>query len=181
MRIQNHTIEITIIISLLSFFLYFCHTHQFIKFMTGILGKIIIIGLIIFYTSINKIYGILFCLIVILFYQLDTTKWVSEGFFNMDSLGTCGKCECGKCNNCLNFNLNNNNNYLSVIDLEDNLISRKKSEFQKRHCGIDGNLNYKELPVKKEITDIIFPEIKYNNENDRCNLCDKNCDFNVIS
>jgi hypothetical protein len=159
--------------------------------MTSILGKLFIVLLIIFYTSIHKIYGLLVCLIAIFFYQLDSTQWLTEGFFDTSSLynnqnergcqNECG-CVCKKCNNCLknNQHLHNNQTYLTVIDLEDNLTERRKSEFQKNHCLPDGTLTYKGFPIKKDLSDIIFPEIKYGDEYNICNLCDKNCDFTIV-
>ena len=169
-------------LSLLSFFLYFCYTQRFVKFMSSILGKITLILLIIFYTSIHKIYGILVCLIVICFYELNTTKWLTEGFFDTGSLcqnNNGRECGCKKCNKCLQNNVNNQT-YLNVIDLEDNLTERKKTGFQKRHCSPDGELTYKGFPIKKDLSDIVFPEIKYGDEHNICNLCDKNCDFIIV-
>ena len=183
MRIRNHITLITLFLSF--FFLYFCYTHRFVKFMTSILGKLTVVLLIIFYTSIHKIYGILVCLIAIFFYQLDSTRWLMEGFFDTSSLynkqNECG-CGCEKCNNCLmkKDKRYDNQTYLTVIDLEDNLTERRKTDFQKKHCSTDGTLTYKGFPIKKDLSDIIFPEIKYEDEYNICNLCDKNCDFTIV-
>jgi hypothetical protein len=151
---------------------------MFVKFMTSILGKLLIVILIIFYTSINWIYGVLVCLITILFYQMDSTQWIMEGFVDTSSLCHQGNlCNCGcsgqtsKCNK-------HNTNYLSVIDLEDNINKRRKTDFQKRHCSIDGVLTYKNIPVKKDMSALVYPEIVYNNG--ICNPCDKHCDFAII-
>jgi len=156
--------------------------------MTSILGKLAVVLLIIFYTSIHKIYGLLVCLITIFFYQLDSTKWLMEGFFDTSSLYNKQNesgCGCKKCNNCLKENderkndqCYGNQSYLTVIDLEDTLTERRKNEFQKKHCSSDGTLTYKGFPIKKDLSDIIFPEIKYGDN--ICNLCDKNCDFTIV-
>jgi len=157
--------------------------------MTSILGKILIISLIIFYTSVHKVYGVLFCLLVILFYQLDIVKWVSEGFCDTSGLyipdnpkeNECGCNKCGKCRKQPNtVPRPGQQDYLTVIDLEDNIRERNKTEFQKRHCTFDGVLTYKDIPVKKDMSDIVFTEVEYEDDTNICNLCDPNCKFRVL-
>lgn len=146
--------------------------------MTSILGKMLIVILIIFYTSINKIYGILVCLLVILFYQMDSTRWISEDF--VDTSLMCkedNSCGCG-CSEQKTNCKKHNTKYLTVIDLENNLNNQRKTDFQKRHCSIDGILKYKDIPVKKDMSAIVFPEIFYGDG--ICNPCDKNCEFKVV-
>lgn len=159
--------KIGIILAITVAFLYICHTHSFIKFMTSILGKLTVVCVILYYSSIDKIYGILVTLLIIVFYQMDTTRWIEEGFFDIGSLTSAKSVSNG----------GENQTYVSVIDLEDNITERRKSEFQKRHCSVEGDLTYKNLPVKKDMADILFPEIRF--EGGVCNVCDKNCEFNV--
>jgi len=146
---------------------------MFVNFMTSILGKTLVVILIIFYTSISKIYGILVCLLAILFYQLDSTQWIMDGFVDTSSL-----CR----NDCLEKNLTykkHDTNYLNIIDLEESINKQKKTDFQKRHCSIDGTLIYKDIPVKKDMSSIVYPEIIYNDGN-ICNPCDNNCDYTLV-
>lgn len=186
-KLYDYVLEFTLFLTTASFFMYVCHTYTFIQFMTSVLGKMVIILLIIFYTSVHKIYGVLFCLLVILFYQLDNVRWVSEGFCDTSSLCSSGlsvgsNCGCNKCEQCQQqskkFNTEHKN-YVSIVDLEENIREKEKTEFQKRHCTLDGVLTYKGIPVKKDMSDIVFTEVKYDNENNVCNLCDKNCDFRI--
>ena len=183
--LYNYVFEITILITLVTFFVYFCYTYSFIKFTTSVLGKLVIVMLMIFYTSIHKIYGVLFCLLVIFFYQLENVKWVTEGFFDTSSLYLSPptvdkKCGCNKCHLCDSKNRPiQQKDYLTVVDLEENIRKKDKSEFQKRHCTVDGVLQYKNIPVKKDLSAIVFTEVKYNDEDNICNLCDKNCDFHI--
>lgn len=184
LQLQKRVLEISIVLFTLFTFFHFCYSYQFVKFMTGILGKLLIVILIIFYTSISEIYGLLFCLLAILFYQMDSTKWIMEGFIDTSSLcrqgGSCGcggGCS-GQSSKCKKNKPNNHETtYLSVIDLEDNVNNRRKTDFQKRHCSVDGILTYKDIPVKKDMSAIVFPEIVYGD--DICNPCDKNCEFKV--
>ncbi len=181
--------------------------------MTSVLGKMVIILLIIFYTSVHRIYGVLFCLLVVLFYQLDNVKWVSEGFCDTSSMysqtenkgfagansvgddriflhsiqenniqknggNECGCNKCGRCQQSKNHRVKQTD-YVSIVDLEENIREKEKTEFQKRHCTVDGVLTYKDIPVKKDMSAIVFSEVKYDDENNICNLCDKNCKFRV--
>ena len=109
---------------------------------------------------------------------MDSTQWIMEGFVDTSSLcrpgNSCG-CGCsGQTSKCKKHDIN----YLSVIDLEDNINNRRKTEFQKRHCSIDGVLTYKDIPVKKDLSAIVYPTIDY--KDDICNPCDKNCDFAIV-
>ena len=38
---------------------------------------------------------------------------------------------------------------------------------------------YKDFPVKSEMADHVYSEIKYNGKN-KCNPCDRTCDYNII-
>jgi len=58
--------SLIIIICLFVFF-----TDQTLSFSRNILGKFITVSLLIFYTSVNVIYGLIFCLTVILYYKTD--------------------------------------------------------------------------------------------------------------
>jgi len=148
--------------------------------MTSILGKTLVVILIIFYTSINKIYGILVCLLAILFYQMDSTQWMMDGFVDTSSLCRQGNfCECNGCSEKATTCKKHDTNYLTIIDLEDNINTRRKDEFKKRNCSIDGVLTYKNIPVKKDMSAIVYPEIVYGNTG-MCNPCDNNCEYEVV-
>ena len=151
--------------------------------MTSILGRLFSVILILYYISVGKIYGFLVCLVVILFYQMDTTKWIMEGFFDTSCL-SCANYFQKDSNSSNNIMTNENDKsdnikYSTIIDIEDNINKRRKSEFQNRHCSISDNLTYKELPVKKDMSNIIYPEIGY--DDSICNPCDKNCKYNIIT
>lgn len=170
MKIENHLFKISFVLTILTIFLYTCHTYSFVKFMTSVLGKLFVVGLILFYTYIDKIYGILVCLIVIVFYQSDTTRWLEEGFFSYIQTPTKPPEE----------KPTPDTSYINVVNLEDNLTERRKKEFQRRHCNIEtGKLTFKNIPVKKDMSAIVFSEINYG-EGGICNVCDDNCDYTIL-
>jgi len=61
-------IEFSLII-ILCLFVFF--TDQTLSFSRNILGKFLTVSLLIFYTSVNVIYGLIFCILVIIYYKTD--------------------------------------------------------------------------------------------------------------
>ena len=53
-----------------------------------------------------------------------------------------------------------------------------RDTFIREKCQ-NGILMYKDFPVKTEMADHIYPEIKYNTQS-RCNPCDNTCDYSII-
>lgn len=174
MNYSNKLFEISLTIPIIFVFLFICYRKQYVDFMNSILGKLTVCILIIYYTLIDKIYGLFACALFVLFYQLDTTIWLKEGFFD-----TC-PCSSSSSNTSSSSKEKEwvlNNKILNENELQDKL----KSDFQKKHCSINGELMYKDLPVKTSMSSIIYPQIKYENEYNVCNLCDKNCQYKVIN
>jgi len=183
-------IPIIIIFTLLSYF------RELVTFTNTILGKLLAIIIIIFYTCIDKYVGLFICALVILYYQTD----IYENMLNMDTLDTVDTVEPVN-----NLNLDNDHvddyvylsneekeekrkkeGMLNYVDLYSNdfdkdiLISNDKmqGQFKKEHCD-NGKLMKKDLEVKNyEMTEHIFPEIKF--RRGFCNPCLKNCDFSII-
>jgi hypothetical protein len=171
MKIFNHVFEITLIVVIMTVFLHICYTKQFTDFMDGVLGKIACVGFIVFYTMVNKIYGVLMCLLVITYYQLDRTTWMKEGFFSAE--GMCNAVTLASSSVGLGTAATN------MVDLENALPQRKKSEFQKKHCTVDKQLTYRGLDVKRDMTTAVFSEVEF--KNNMCNVCDPNCEFAIVS
>ena len=63
----------------------------------------------------------------------------------------------------------------------DNLVDKSlldfKQTFKKDNC-IEGQLKYKNMNVKDEIVDHIFPEIEY--AEDKCNPCADSCKYSIV-
>lgn len=53
-----------------------------------------------------------------------------------------------------------------------------RDAFIREKCQ-NGILMYKDFPVKTEMADHIYPEIKYNTKS-HCNPCDKTCDYSIV-
>ena len=64
----------------------------------------------------------------------------------------------------------------SIITIDE--FNKAKDEFIKEKCK-NGVLMYKDLPVKTEMADHIYSEIKFN-KSVKCNPCDRTCDYNIV-
>jgi hypothetical protein len=58
------------------------------------------------------------------------------------------------------------------------LMTEAKDEFIKEKCK-NGVLMYKDLPVKTEMADHVYNEIKFD-KSVKCNPCDRTCDYNIV-
>lgn len=192
-------------------FLYAIYTKAFIYIGNTYLGKCIAILLIILYSTVDIVYGVLVCLLVILFYQ-STNPDIDEGFAPLmpDDFAANGVSPEMR---QLQFSFTNEHDLVNspaeseesnqVIKLLKSLQSNQKiidinnteftepftagdfvpasedvAVFQNQHC-INHKLMYKEIPVHREMSQHVFPEIEYSNTDEICNLCDPNCQFTV--
>ena len=152
---------------------YSVYRYTFIKISHSLLGKLFAIMLILYYTRIDFVYGTVFCILTILYYQLTER----EGFESISEK----KPEKEKTKPSTpappleNFELINKDEP-SVINIE--MFNAAKDEFIKEKCK-NGVLMYKDFPVKSEMSDHVYSEIKYNT-NSKCNPCDRTCGYNIV-
>jgi hypothetical protein len=66
------------------------------------------------------------------------------------------------------------------MEISDSKDDSFKNEFQQEHCE-QGTLKYKEMDVKSEMADHVFPEIEYRNESKKCNPCDSACHYSIVT
>jgi hypothetical protein len=157
--------------------------YEFIKVSHSILGKLLAVMLILYYTRMDYIYGTICCIVVIWYYQKTEIEGLSESIlFNkkekkqqqqqLEDDGT---------------NLPTIEEYLdtssSLEGFETPIITIDqfnvaKDEFIKEKCK-NGVLMYKDFPVKSDMADHVYSEIKFNGKN-KCNPCDRTCDYNII-
>ena len=165
-------------IPIIIIFLFLSKNKEFIAFSKTILGKIISIGLIIFYTIIDKFLGLFICAIIILFYQYkykesfdfiqDNIEYIQDNIDIQDNIETQDNIEYIE------------DPILIDIDNTDSSIKKYKNNkdiFRKENCK-NGYLKYKDMNVKNEMAEHIFPELKFNNV--LCNPCNKTCNISII-
>lgn len=183
MKLNTNTIAQ--FIPIIVIFLLLSQYRGCVKFSQTILGKIIAAFIILFYTKIDKVLGLFVCALVILFYQMDCI----ENMLNMEPFDTIEKEEIEEkdpeysetkpaksCDSCgvkgietfENYNLNENTSV-------DN--GPAQDEFRKEHCN-KGVLKHKNMNVRNEIAEHIYPELQF--KNDYCNVCSPTCNFSII-
>jgi hypothetical protein len=156
--------------------LYASFRYEFTKLSHSILGKLFAVMLILYYTRMDFIYGTACCILVIWYYQRTEIEGFAEEVKkevkkeNVVEDGT---------------NLPEIEDTSTSASLEgfgpiitvDN-FNAAKDEFIKEKCK-NGVLMYKDFPVKSEMADHVYSEIKFN-EKTKCNPCDRTCNYNII-
>ena len=162
-----------------------------------VLGKLLALLIIVYYTTIDKKIGLLVCSLTIWYYQsnmfenmLNMDKVMSSMFNNeekdddKEKVEGMENMECSK-NKSLSTKetmSNLENLYKSENKVQESFAQMQKkndypNEFRKEYC--DGNiLKYKDMNVRGDMVEHIFPELKY--EHDKCNPCSETCDFSII-
>lgn len=138
-----------------------------ILFSHTILGKLLAICVIVFYTAIDKTVGLFVCAIVIVFYQMDCV----ENVLNIENYGNIDGKYRSVAENFESYQESKDTKELMATD------PTAQQQFLKTQCK-DGSLTYKDLNVKNEMAEHVFPELKFNNK--PCNVCSSGCSFSII-
>jgi hypothetical protein len=156
------------------------------EFSNTILGKIIAIVIIIFYISIDKIIGIFVCALIILFYQShyrENMDIIYSDFYN-DYTTLDNALD----NDALDNDILDNDyidDYIYLYPKDGKNIKKNNKEnfnesledkFRRENCK-NGVLMFKNINVNNEMSEFVFPEMKFNN--DICNPCNKTCDITI--
>ncbi len=170
-------------IPILLILLLLMNTTRFIKFSHTVIGKLIAIIILIFYTILDKTAGLLTCILIILYYQCDFVENVLNNFNVAESFGIRTEPEVETSGDNVPAGL------LSYFPLSllDNLGFADYAsiptppdaitEFRRRNCE-ETQLKYKGMNIKDENIELIFPELSFKHE--KCNPCDINCNFSII-
>jgi len=169
-------------IPILLILIYSSHRYTFSSLSHSVLGKFFAVMLILYYTRMHFLYGTIACFVVIIYYMLTEVEGFSEETPSSlekapapapasapasapaapapdDKLLVADKPET-----------------TSIITIDE--FNKAKDEFIKEKCK-NGVLMYKDLPVKTEMADHIYSEIKFN-KSVKCNPCDRTCDYNIV-
>jgi hypothetical protein len=180
-------IPIVLIFILISF------SKSAVKFSNTILGKIIAVCIIIFYVMIDKLLGTAVCLFIIFYYQTD----IYENMLNMDldesdNIATVEveiKDQPGdhEIDDYVFLEPDSKKkkegmmNYIELYDdNSDNILFKNdelQKEFRKENC-VKGELMNKDMKVKYELTEHVFPEVRF--RRGFCNPCQPDCEYSII-
>jgi len=179
-------------IPIILIFLLSSYSKSFVRFSSTILGKLLAVCIIIFYTFIDKLLGTFICLLILFYYQSD----IVEHMLNMNQIENM--------ENIVHENNgdNNNDNDLDYLDNylvhegdkkkkesmmnyadvygNDNILcsnDANKEKFRKNNC-VNRELMNKGTSVNYEMTEHVFPEIKF--RRGFCNPCLNTCEYSII-
>jgi hypothetical protein len=182
-------------IPIIILFLLLSYPEQFVLFSNLSFGRLIVVLIIIFYSSLDKYLGLFVCGLVILFYQSDyveNMRVISENFTDLSYAflnnveTTIKNSEIAKVSQKIMetkplkyaeyFGL-----YLDEISETKIPVNDAKQElkdqFIKEYC--DGNtLKHKNTIIKPDMMQHIFPQVSF--ISNQCNPCDKTCEFSII-
>jgi hypothetical protein len=193
-------IPIIIIVSLLSY------SKEFVNMSYTILGKIVAICFVLFYTHLDKYVGLVLCLLVIVYYQsefvenmLNTDDMMNQLFENFETSKKEVSIEKKQGEkqiqegNIKNAQLQENMSSLSDVYADTKTESGKTDKtdnneeaiegmttinaFRKENCKGNQLMN-KNMKVKPDMTKHIFPTVEF--KKSQCNVCDSACEFSII-
>lgn len=177
------------------------YPEEFLLIAATIYGKLVAVIMIILYTSVNNIYGLFVCLLVVYYYQTvyiaeltDTYNNIKESFAELDEIRVepPENPDISHYDNKSSaiYNLveyeNNKDNLLfdTISNTADNIgasnnyavNSSSKQKFVDDTC-INDNPYYKSFLVRTDMIRHIFPEVKFYKK--ECNVCDRKCGFTI--
>jgi hypothetical protein len=173
---------------------YATYRHEFTKISHSVLGKLFAVMLILYYTRMDVVYGTVCCIIAIWYYQrteIEGMEDIAEDLEKEEKKektdepmedGTNLPEENPSLEKSSNLeepsNLEGFETFEKPIVITIDQFNVAKDEFIKEKCK-NGVLMYKDFPVKSEMADHVYSEIKYTGKN-KCNPCDRTCDYNII-
>jgi len=180
-------------IPIVAIFLLLSFSEQFVRFSHTSLGKILLIGTLVFYTILDNTVGVFVAVLAILYYQSDFTKNMLNKITpipnNVEQVQMMSKNIEGLENKDDGIVSEDSGTILtSIQDAYRSIVSPKfdgaassktilLDDFRQEYC-VAGKLTYKNMEVKPDMVEHVFPEINFNKE--ECSPCSKSCDFSIL-
>lgn len=175
--------------------IYLTHRHTFRNLSHSILGKLFAVMLILYYTRMHFLVGTLSCFMVIIYYMLtedvavgihavgihaegfrsETKQEEAEAEAKAEAKAKAEKKEARPVESD-QLILDKPRGVTAIITIDQ--FNDAKEEFIREKCK-NSVLMYKDLPVKTEMADHVYSEIKFN-KSKKCNPCDRTCDYNIV-
>ena len=158
--------------------------YEFTRVSHSILGKLFAVMLILYYTRMDFVYGTICCILVIWYYQQTEIEGFKEEKDDKkkDEVIDDGTNLPPPSVDTSSVDISSADTSLEgfetpiVITIDQFNVA--KDEFIKEKCK-NGVLMYKDFPVKSEMADHVYSEIKFNGKT-KCNPCDRTCNYNII-
>lgn len=191
MKTKIDTLFIAEVIPVFLIIMFILYTKSMVQLSYSSLGKLVAVSLIVGYTIFDPLYGLVMCMMVILYYQLDYVE-------NMESINHDGGLWGSMGSNLYKVKQNSLNDILlnedgrfmgdDMLDPTTNVIGESTEGmttndtmpdsdnsvlFKQKYCRTN-QLYYKEYPVKPDMAQHIFPDLVFKYE--PCNPCSKTCE-----
>ena len=182
----SNNIYIAQFVSFFVFIYFLLFPNQFILQSNTILGKLFSIFIIVLYTKIDFLYGLLICVFIIFYYQSDLVSNIiySENFQLLEPA----------VNGEPAVTVEPMSEYVSIIPATNNELididnaysnhklpiqSESETIFRNQHCSANLELIYKNRIIRQNDTiPNIFPELEFSDDKP-CNPCDPSCSFRI--
>jgi hypothetical protein len=168
-------------IPIILIFLFLRYTRDSVALSHTVLGKLFAVSLILFYTKIDAVYGLVICLLVICYYQSDYVEGMKteqeDDTEDKPKMDDKPKKDDKKTEDKEAFSEYNQLYDKPPSDFGQTPTTSKNQKFIQQHCEHQ-SLKYKNQPVRPDMAEHIFTEIEFTNDTP-CNICSKGCPFVV--
>ncbi len=130
--------------------------EQFVPFSHTSLGRLLAVVLIVYFTKKNTVVGIVACIATILYYQMEDFEYmlnIPEGFLWEMAYTPYSN------------------------EVYERLHSKLIEQFRQENCS-RGKLMLKGMPVNPEMTEHVFPSVKFGGA--PCDPCNARCNFTIL-
>jgi len=187
-------------ITIIVIFLFVFLPYEMIELSETSLGKLFFASIIIYYSMVDPIYGIIACCMVIVYYQLDLYRSVvaihrdtllsenmivmqnsiseKEGFSSQERVFE--SYSQGESSIYSYTPFSEPQNYYESELMRGSKKKELLDHFRKEYCDEKKQLKYKGGIVRPEMADHVFREIKFPVNSAKCNPCEESCDFSII-
>lgn len=156
---------------------YLLFPSKFVEVSKHSLGKMIALFMICIYTYQDRLYGLLLCLLVILYYHQDMESFLSRS--TMNYVQYLPKSSAKKATS-MAFEENLEKDFTAIDEAYPNKIKpvKKVSEalFRKEKCH-QSKVQCKNQTLKNHVISHVYPELQFNDG--VCNPCDSTCHFTI--
>jgi len=171
-------------------FLLVTYSDEMAQWSHTILGKFFAVFLIIFYTRIDVLFGLVVCGLVVFYYQTDYVEGFThlpetEGFSTIvlpeskhDLANETAARPENQSETPVDVSLDLLADAYPQTPTESVLYDPKLDRFRQKNCS-KGHLVHKGQIVNPEMSEHVFPEIEQKDFH-KCNICDYSCDFKFI-
>ena len=138
-----------------------------------ILGRFFSVFLIIFYSSLDKYFGLFVCGILICIHQSEFMGKMLNNCENFENYESRSFDFAKVDSDATHFFTTDE----TEEDHDDVLHELVKDQFREQYC-INHKVILNDDEIKNEMIDVVFPKISFNGKH--CNPCDKTCNFSII-